>query len=294
MGGVAGPVWRCRDRKIPVGGQPLIMGILNVTPDSFSDGGRYHDASAAVRRGLEMAAEGADIIDVGGESTRPGSVSVPVEEEWSRVGPVLEALGREFQGDGQPLISVDTRKAAVAERAMEAGARIINDVTALTGDARMPAVARRYGAGVVLMHMQGEPATMQGDPRYGDVVAEVKGWLQSRMATLVESGLEPETLAVDPGIGFGKTVEHNLRLLAGLGQLAAFGRPVVVGLSRKRFLASVTGKPVEARLAGSVAGLVYAAERGAHIVRVHDVGASADAARLLAALRREEKALWNG
>jgi dihydropteroate synthase len=270
------------------------MGILNVTPDSFSDGGRYADTGAALRRGMEMAEEGADLIDVGGESTRPGSVPVPVEEELARVVPVIEGLGREFRTGGGPLISVDTRKAEVAERALAAGAHVVNDVTALAGDAGMPGVVRRYGAGVVLMHMRGEPATMQDDPQYADVVKEVGSWLESRIGALVEQGLEERTLAVDPGIGFGKTAEHNLRILARLEGVAVRGRPLVVGLSRKRFLGKVTGQSVEQRLAGSVAGLVYAAMRGAQVVRVHDVRASVDAVRFLEAVRREETVAWSG
>ena len=294
MGGVSSPVWQCRDRTIHFGGRPQVMGILNVTPDSFSDGGRYADTGAALRRGMEMAEEGADLIDVGGESTRPGSVPVPVEEELARVVPVIEGLGREFRTGGGPLISVDTRKAEVAERALAAGAHVVNDVTALAGDAGMPGVVRRYGAGVVLMHMRGEPATMQDDPQYADVVKEVGSWLESRIGALVEQGLEERTLAVDPGIGFGKTAEHNLRILARLEGVAVRGRPLVVGLSRKRFLGKVTGQSVEQRLAGSVAGVVYAAMRGAQVVRVHDVRASVDAVRFLEAVRREETVAWSG
>ncbi len=270
------------------------MGIVNVTPDSFSDGGHYTDAGAAIRHGIEMAAEGADIIDVGGESTRPGAVPVSFDEEMSRVVPVIEALCREFRGAGGPLISVDTRKAGVAERALAVGAHIVNDVTALAGDPEMPAVARRNGAGVVLMHMKGDPATMQVAPSYEDVVVEVREWLEARVAELVGQGLDERTMSVDPGIGFGKTVEHNLRLLARLEELAVRGRPLVVGLSRKGFIGKVTGQTVEHRLAGSVAGLVYAAMRGAHVVRVHDVKASVDAARLLEAVRKEETTEWNG
>lgn len=290
----ASPVWQCRDRVIRFGARPLIMGILNVTPDSFSDGGRHADAPAAIRHGLDMAADGADIIDVGGESTRPGAAPVAADEELARVAPVIDGLCREFRGAGGPLISVDTRKAVVAQRALEAGAHVINDVTALAWDSGMAGVARRHGAGVVLMHMQGDPATMQVDPCYGDVVAEVRAWLESRLADLVAQGLDERTMAVDPGIGFGKTAEHNLRIMARLEELAVHGRPLVVGLSRKRFLGKVTGQSVEHRLAGSVAGLVYAAMRGARVVRVHDVRASVDAARLLEAVRREETAAWNG
>lgn len=266
----------------------MVMGILNVTPDSFSDGGRYAAADEAVRRGLEMAAEGADILDVGGESTRPGAEPVPAGEELARVRPVIEGLCRVLPAGGRPLLSVDTRKAVVAEAALEAGADIVNDVTALGGDPAMAGVVCRYGAGAVLMHMKGEPATMQVDPRYGDVAGEVRDWLRARIDALVAQGVAWETLAVDPGIGFGKAAEHNLRLLARLGDLTALGRPVVVGLSRKRFLGTLTGRPVGERLAGSIAGLAYACGRGADVFRVHDVADSVDAVRVLEALRREE------
>lgn len=288
------PVWQCRDRTIYFGKKPLIMGIVNVTPDSFADGGRHADAGAAIRHGIELAAQGADIIDVGGESTRPGAATVSLDEEMSRVVPVIEALCGEFRVAGGPLISVDTRKAGVAERALAAGAHIVNDVTALAGDREMPGVVRKNRAGVVLMHMRGDPATMQVAPSYGDVVAEVGAWLEARVEALVEQGLDERTMAVDPGIGFGKTAEHNLRLLARLEELAVRGRPLVVGLSRKSFIGKVTGRTVEHRLAGSVAGLVYAAMRGARVVRVHDVEASVDAARLLEAVRNEETTAWNG
>ncbi len=288
------PIWRCRDRTICFGNRPLVMGILNVTPDSFSDGGRYVDAGMAIRRGIEMAQEGADIIDVGGESTRPGAAMVPVEEELARVAPVVEGLCRECGGATGPLISVDSRKAAVAERALEAGAHVVNDVTALAGDSGMPEVVRRFGAGVVLMHMRGTPETMQVDPSYSDVVTEVGAWLESRILELVAQGLDELTMAVDPGIGFGKLPEHNLKILARLEAMAVRGRPLVVGLSRKSFLGKVTGQKVEGRLAGSVAGLVYAAMKGAQVVRVHDVRESVDAARMLEAVRNEEIAAWNG
>ncbi len=294
MGEGTGPVWRCRDRVIRLGARPLVMGILNVTPDSFSDGGRYLATDAAIQRGLEMAAEGADILDIGGESTRPGAAPVPADEELDRVRPVMAGLCNALPSAGRPLLSVDTRKAVVAEAALAAGADILNDVTALRGDPAMVEVARRYGAGVVLMHMQGDPESMQLDPRYRDVSVEVCEWLRARVAALVEQGLAVETLAVDPGIGFGKTVEHNLCLLARIGDLAALGRPVVVGLSRKRFLGTLTGKPVEGRVAGSLAGLVYACLRGAHVMRVHDVGASVDALRVLEAMRREESRACSG
>ena len=197
MGEGTGPVWRCRDRVIRLGARPLVMGILNVTPDSFSDGGRYLATDAAIQRGLEMAAEGADILDIGGESTRPGAAPVPADEELDRVRPVMAGLCNALPSAGRPLLSVDTRKAVVAEAALAAGADILNDVTALRGDPAMVEVARRYGAGVVLMHMQGDPESMQLDPRYRDVSVEVCEWLRARVAALVEQGLAVETLASD-------------------------------------------------------------------------------------------------
>lgn len=272
------PTWICRDRVVRFNGPCLIMGILNVTPDSFSDGGRFLDGARAVEHGLAMAQDGAGILDVGGESSRPGADPVPVDEEIRRVVPVVEALARRTAA----LISVDTTKAAVAERALAAGAHIINDITALTGDPAMVEVARRYRAGVVLMHMQGTPRTMQQEPRYGDVVAEVGGFLAARMAALAADGLDPAGLAVDPGIGFGKTVEHNLALLRGIPDLVRLGRPLLVGVSRKSFLGRLTGREVADRLVPSLAALAYAVQRGAHIMRVHDVKESCEVVRLLA------------
>jgi dihydropteroate synthase len=270
------------------------MGILNVTPDSFSDGGAYATFDRAVRHGLEMADAGADLIDVGGESTRPGAQVVSPEEEAGRVIPVLRALVRAFAGKaGGPALSVDTRKAEVAQAAFEAGAHILNDVTALEGDPAMVGVARDYGAGVILMHMQGEPATMQQAPHYTDVVAEVTAYLAGRVAALKAAGMKGAALAVDPGIGFGKTVEHNVKLMAGLPSLVALGQPVVVGVSRKSFISKITGCGMADRLAGSVAGAVWAAGQGAHIWRVHDVAESVQAARLVERLR-EETVTWNG
>ena len=278
--------WSCRDRVLSLAGRPLIMGILNVTPDSFSDGGRYESADSAVCRAQRLLDDGADILDIGGESTRPGADAVDEAEELRRVVPVIRRLA----SDPAVVISVDTRKAAVARAALEAGARIINDVTALTGDPGMPAVAREFGAGVVLMHMAGTPRTMQQAPEYGDVVAEVGGYLARRVEELAGgAGLDPRCLTVDPGIGFGKTIEHNLRLLAGLPSLLeGIGRPLVVGLSRKSFLQKITGRDVNERLAGSLAGLVYCVLRGARVVRVHDVRETADAVRVALALRGAE------
>jgi dihydropteroate synthase len=256
------------------------MGILNVTPDSFSDGGSCAGPAEAVERGLRMRDAGADILDVGGESTRPGAAAVPADVEVSRVLPVVEGLAARCDAT----VSVDTTKAEVARHALDAGARIINDVSAMTLDPAMPGLAARTGAGVILMHMRGTPRTMQDDPRYGDVVAEVRDYLAARVRDLAARGIAAEAMAVDPGIGFGKTVEHNLRLLAGLDALAALGRPVAVGLSRKSFLGRITGRDVHGRLAAGLAALTFCVLNGAHILRVHDVAESLDAALVAAAL----------
>ncbi len=275
--------WTCRDRTLELGDRTLVMGILNVTPDSFSDGGRFFDPSLAVSHGLQMAADGADILDVGGESTRPGSDAVSVDEELRRTAPVIEALRKQTDC----LLSIDTRKAAVARRALELGAHIVNDVSALTSDPVIAEVVREFRAGAILMHMRGEPRTMQADPQYGCVTAEVAGYLEERMAVLAEAGLAEESLAIDPGIGFGKLLEHNLALLAGLERLGQAGRPVVVGVSRKSFLGRITGRDVGERLVPSLAAAVYSVLRGAHVIRVHDVKESCDAMRVVDMLRRE-------
>lgn len=273
-------LWKCRDRVLEIGNRPLIMGILNVTPDSFSDGGKFLDTTAALERGLQMVAEGADLIDVGGESTRPGAGEVSAADEIARVVPVIEALAARTT----VTLSIDTWKAAVARRAVEAGARIINDVSALTHDADMSRVAKDHGTGVILMHMQGTPRTMQKDPQYADVVADVARYLETRLDACVAGGLDRESLAVDPGIGFGKTVEHNVSLLAHLRALRATGRPVVIGLSRKSFLGKLTGCEVGERLAPSLAALVFCVLNGAHIMRVHDVKESRQAMTVAMAL----------
>jgi len=256
------------------------MGILNVTPDSFSDGGCFADAGEAVEHAFRMTEEGADIVDIGGESTRPGAAPVAVEDELRRVLPVVEALA----GHCRAALSIDTRKAAVAGPALEAGAHIVNDVSALRHDPDMLPLVAASGAGVVLMHMQGTPATMQNAPRYDDVVAEVAAFLKERVQTAVSGGVAPAQMAVDPGIGFGKTLEQNVLLLRHLSALAALGRPVAVGLSRKRFLGALTGREVDARLPAGLAGLAAAVLRGASILRVHDVAASVDAVRVAAAI----------
>lgn len=253
--------------------RPLVMGILNVTPDSFSDGGRFFETDEAVARGRNMIAEGADVIDVGGESTRPGAAPVEVDEELRRVVPVVEALA------GDVRVSVDTTKEPVAEAAVDAGASLINDVSA----SLWPVAARR-GVGWVAMHRQGTPATMQIDPRYDDVVAEVVDFLVERAGAAVDSGV-PEVW-VDPGIGFGKTLQHNLELLAALSTVTATGYPVLVGTSRKHFIGVLTARggepgPVDERLPGSLATATWAMEAGAGMVRVHDVAPTVQAATLV-------------
>jgi len=259
--------WRIRGGSIPLD-RTRIMGIVNVTPDSFSDGGRHATQDAAVAHGLALLAEGADVLDVGGESTRPGAQPVPAEEEAARVVPVVRRLA-----EAGAIISVDTMKASVAQAALAAGARIVNDVTAGRDPAMLPLVARE-GAGVVLMHMQGEPRTMQQAPRYHDVVKEVAQHLHERARAATAAGVAPEAIALDPGIGFGKTQEHNLALLRGLPEIAMLGYPVLVGASRKGFLGALTGVADPAdRVEASLAAHVLAAERGASIVRVHDVKA---------------------
>jgi dihydropteroate synthase len=274
--------WHCRDKVFTFENSPLLMGILNVTPDSFSDGGRFLDRGKAVDHAMQMIKEGADIIDVGGESTRPGADEVDAAEEASRVIPVVKELSA-LAGD--TVISIDTMKASVARQAIGAGARIINDVSALSRDPAMSSVALESGAGVILMHMRGMPRAMQTDPRYDNVVAEVRNHLAARADDAVRKGIKRARIAVDPGIGFGKTVEHNISLLAGIDKLAALGMPVVVGLSRKSFLGKLTGKNIEERLAASLAGLVYSIIKGVHVLRVHDVRESRDAALVACALR---------
>jgi dihydropteroate synthase len=243
-----------------------LMGVVNVTPDSFSDGGLYLDAEAAIAHGEELAGAGAAILDVGGESTRPGAEEVGVEEELRRVVPVVAGL----EGVGAQ-ISVDTSKAAVAAAALEAGAEIVNDVTALRGDSEMAALCAERGATVVLMHMLGTPRTMQANPVYGDVVVEVRAFLAERVEAAVAAGIAEERIWLDPGIGFGKTAEHNLELLRRLAELRELGRPLVIGTSRKSFIGRVDGSDAGERLGGTIASSVLAAAEGAAVLRVHDV-----------------------
>jgi len=256
-----------------------LMGVVNVTPDSFSDGGLYLDPGAAVEHGRELVAAGATILDVGGESTRPGAEPVSEDEELRRVVPVVEGL----RGAGAE-VSVDTSKASVAAAALAAGATIVNDVTALRGDPEMAALCAERGATVVLMHMRGTPRTMQEEPTYSDVVAEVRGFLAERVERAEAAGIAAERIWLDPGIGFGKTAAHNLELLRRLGELRELGRPLVVGTSRKSFIGRLDGSEADERLGGTIASSVLAAAAGAEVLRVHDVAEMADAMRLATAL----------
>jgi dihydropteroate synthase len=255
-----------------------LMGVVNVTPDSFSDGGLFLDPGDAVAQGVRLAAEGAGILDVGGESTRPGSDPVPVEEELRRVLPVIEGL----RATGAQL-SIDTSKAAVAAPALDAGASYVNDVTAFRGDPELAGLVADRGVECCLMHMLGTPRTMQEDPRYDDVVADVKAFLEERLSVAVAAGVAEERVMLDPGIGFGKTVAHNLELLRRLDEIVALGRPVVVGVSRKSFLGRITGREVSERAVASAAANVLALERGASVFRVHDVAETRDALSVAAA-----------
>jgi dihydropteroate synthase len=274
--------WKIRDRVLDLSERALILGIVNVTPDSFSDGGRFADAEAAVAFGIEIVAQGADLLDLGGESTRPGSMPVSLDEERNRVMPVLEGLRRRTDVP----ISVDTSKAALADAVLTAGAQIINDVTA-GGDPAMPAVIAKHGAGVILMHMQGTPATMQDDPRYRDAPAEIAEHLQLRMTGFLDAGVATDCIALDPGIGFGKTFEHNLEILVRLTELRRLGRPICLGVSRKGFLGQITGRARSDRGVASAAVAAYCLAHGSvDIVRVHDVPPHRDVVRMMAALQR--------
>jgi dihydropteroate synthase len=274
----AGALLRCGPRSLDLS-TPLVMGVLNVTPDSFSDGGRYLEPAAAIAHGRALAEAGAAIIDVGGESTRPGSVSPAPEEELARVIPVIEALAREVSA----VISVDTSRPEVMRAAAAAGAGLINDVRALRTPGAL-AAARASGCAVCLMHMQGEPGTMQDDPRYTDVVAEVGAFLDERIAACRAAGFGADQLLIDPGFGFGKTFEHNLTLLRHLSQLRRPDTPLVAGLSRKALVGRLTGRGPAERIYGSLALAVMACLNGARIIRAHDVAATVDALKVVAAL----------
>ena len=255
------------------------MGVVNVTPDSFSDGGMYLDADAAIAHGKELVRDGADILDVGGESTRPGAEPVSADEERARIEPVVRALAAAGHA-----VSIDTSKLAVATAALDSGASIVNDVTALRGDPDIGPLCAERGAGLVLMHMQGDPRTMQEAPAYDDVVDDVKAFLAERLGVAVGAGVVEERVWLDPGIGFGKTLEHNLELLRRLGELRELGRPLVVGTSRKSFIGKLDGSEVDERTGGTIASSVLAAAEGAAVLRVHDVAELADALKVADAI----------
>jgi dihydropteroate synthase len=262
-----------------------IMGIVNVTPDSFSDGGEFLDAERAIEHGRELAAEGADVLDVGGESTRPGAQAVTAEEELARVGPVVDALY-----SAELSVSIDTSKLAVAEAALSAGAAMVNDVTALRAEPELAGLCAERGCEVVLMHMLGDPRTMQENPVYDDVVDDIKAFLTERIEFAVTEGIEEERIWVDPGIGFGKTVEHNLELHRRLRELAELGRPIVFGSSRKSFIGRLTGAEVDERLGGTIASNVIAYANGAGMLRVHDVAPMRQALAVAEAILDRERA----
>jgi dihydropteroate synthase len=272
-----------RDRVLDLGSRTLLMGILNVTPDSFSDGGRFGEVSAAVRRAWQIADEGADILDVGGESTRPGSTGIPLEEELHRVVPVLEELAGKY-----PLpISIDTSKPEVARAALELGAALVNDVTSLAGDPRVGMEAARFQAGVILMHMRGTPADMQRIPPSPDVLAELERWAHEAVARAQKCGVSSERILLDPGIGFGKTTSQNLEILRNLDRLTTMGFPLLVGTSRKSFIGAILKSPAGERIWGTGATVAASIIFGAHIVRVHDVAAMREIADVTDAIISE-------
>lgn len=269
-------------RTLELGRRTLIMGILNITPDSFSDGGRYNTTDRAVARALQLAEEGADIIDIGGESSRPGAAPVSEEEEIGRVVGAIEEIAKRID---TPL-SVDTYKASVARRAVEAGAAMINDISALTFDPDMAPLAAALSVPVVLMHIKGTPRDMQKDPHYTDLIGEVRSALGQAIRHAVAAGIDPERIIIDPGIGFGKTAEDNLTLIGHVDDFFELGRPVLIGASRKSFIGVLTGKPVQERLSGSIGAASAAALLGAHIVRVHDVAETRDALTVVDAIKQ--------
>lgn len=273
-------LWQCRGRAFDLADRTLVMGIVNITPDSFSDGGRFYAPEAAVAHARRLLAEGADLLDLGAESTRPGAPPVPADEQWRRLSPVLETLARETEA----CLSVDTASASVAERALAAGAQVVNDVTAMR-DPAMAEVVAGTGAGLVLMHMRGTPADMQRDPSYQDAASEVAAHLASRLDHARAAGIDRDRVALDPGVGFGKTARHSMELLARLESLTVLGRPVLVGMSRKSFIGQLLDRPVDQRLEGSLAATAVAVFLGARIVRTHDVAATARAVRVAEALR---------
>ncbi|MCD6050297.1 MAG: dihydropteroate synthase [Verrucomicrobia bacterium] len=274
--------WRCREFEFVFPRPALVMGILNVTPDSFSDGGQFIDVPIAMARAQEMIRDGAEIIDVGGESTRPGAEEVSVAEEMRRVLPVIKRLRAETKA----VISIDTQKVEVAQAALESGAQIVNDIAANREDDAMWQLVAKMGAGYVAMHMQGTPQTMQANPHYADVVAEVNEFFRERLTRMAAAGVSPEQIALDVGIGFGKKLEHNLQLLAGLRQFTQQGRPLLLGVSRKSFMKTLLGLEVDDRLSAALACTVDAVGQGTNIIRTHDVAETTRAIRMAEAIQQ--------
>jgi dihydropteroate synthase len=273
---------RLRDRELDLSSRTLVMGILNVTPDSFSDGGLFWKPEEAVLHGVRMAEEGADILDIGGESTRPGSESVSLNEELRRVLPVVEGLA----GRVKVPLSIDTTKSQVAERALQAGASMVNDTSGLTDDLKTASVAARHGAALVLMHRKGQPKVMQEDPRYDDLIGEIASFLKASARKAKDAGVGEDQILIDPGLGFGKTLEHNAYILNHLDELSSLGMPVLVGPSRKSFIGEILDLPVEGRLEGTAAAVAAAVLKGAAVVRVHDVKEMVRVVRVADAIRR--------
>ncbi|MDP2959847.1 MAG: dihydropteroate synthase [candidate division Zixibacteria bacterium] len=271
-----------RNRKLNLSSRPHLMGVLNVTPDSFSDGGRFYKLDEAIKQGVSLAEEGADIIDVGGESTRPGSEPVPIEEELKRVIPVIEELAKRTEVP----ISIDTYKSKVAKEALDSGAQMVNDISALRFDPEMKNVVAYYRIPVALMHIQGTPRNMQENPFYENVVEEIKDYLKESIKIAKDAGIEEEKILVDPGIGFGKTLEDNLKILRNLKEFTDLGRPLLIGVSRKSFIGKILDLPVEERLEGSLSALTVCIMSGANVLRVHDVKKSKRVARLVDAILR--------
>lgn len=280
---LSGRVW-------PLAARVHIMGVLNVTPDSFSDGGRYTNPDAAVAHALRMVEQGADVLDIGAESTKPGALPIDEEEERRRLIPIVRAICRQTTIP----VSIDTTKASIAQQALDAGAALINDISALRFDARMGEVVAKSGAGLILMHMQGNPQTMQHAAQYTDVVEEVRQFLKTRLDAAKESGIPPERILLDPGIGFGKNCQHNVVLLARLDALLTLGRPLVVGVSRKAFIGKILGRPIDERLMGTAGAVAVAVMKGARMVRVHDVAPIRDVVKMIEAIQSHQQSAGPG
>lgn len=277
-------IWEGRDFSFDCSQRSLIMGIVNVTPDSFSDGGHFFEKDKAVRQGIRLRDQGADILDIGGESTRPGSRPVSAQEEMDRVCPVIEGLASEVDVP----ISIDTYKSEVADQGIKSGAKIINDISGLRFDEKMPGVAVKHDAGLIIMHIKGTPRDMQKDPDYRNLFSEIIIYLEEGMSKAWEAGLERTRIALDPGIGFGKTLEHNLSIMGHLERFSIMRRPLLLGVSRKSFLGSITGEDVDNRLFGTAAAVAVCISKGAHILRVHDVKEMAEVSRVSDAIIRAE------